>query len=580
MWPYTTHAIVFMSITTAVSALVAFWVWQRRRVSNAGYLAVSTLAVTLWSVGYLIELTQTGVAGLNFWNRVQYLFIQVTMFTWAAFVIQYTGNGHWLTSWRLVLGAAIPALTVLFAWTSDLHPLIWRDIQLNVAGAVPSTLSVRGPWYWVSVAYSYLLIMFGTFLLVRAFVRSPELYRRQAGTLLIGLSAPWLANILHIANLEPIPGLELTPLAFTITNISFAWNLFHNRLLDIMPVARAAIVERMRDAVIVLDAQNRVVDLNPAAQVLLARTDSESIGQPVDELLRNWPELSHYCHLGTDVQTEIGRAEGQNRQTFDLRLYSLSEKRRRPTGVLIVLRDITEQARATEQRELLIQELDAFAHTVAHDLKNPLTSIIAYSDLLASRYDRLDPERTFHYLDTIIQIGFKMDNIIAELLLLASVRNQDQVEICPLNMREIISGARQRLSALIEQSGAEIVEPETWPVASGHAAWVEEVWTNYLSNAIKYGGQPPHVELGATIQDGSIRFWVRDNGAGLAPEECARLFIMFTRLDQVRAEGHGLGLSIVQRIVDRLGGQVGVESQVGQGSTFWFTLKAASHEEE
>ncbi len=580
MWPYTTHAIIFMSLTAAVSVLVTLWVWRRRRTPSAGYLAASTLAVTLWSVGYLIELNQTTVAGLCFWNQVQYLFIQVTMFTWIAFVIQYTGNGRWLTPGRLILGAVIPALTVVFAWTNDLHGLVWQEIVLNVAGAVPSTLSVRGPWYWVAVGYSYLLILLGTFLLVRALVRSPELYRRQAGTLLIGLLAPWLANILHVVDMEPIPGLELTPLAFTLTNIAFAWNLFRNRLLDIMPVARAAIIERMRDAVIVLDAYNRVVDLNPAAQALLDRTDFDSIGQHVDELLHGWPELAAYCCQGTDVQVEIGRNAGQDRQTFDLRLYSLSERRWRPSGVLIVLRDMTEQARATEQRELLIQELDAFAHTVAHDLKTPLTSIIAYSDLLSSRQERLEPERMSQYLDTIVQIGFKMNNIIAELLLLASVRNQDQVEIGPLDMQKIVKGARQRLSALIDQSGAEIVEAEAWPVALGYAAWIEEVWANYLSNAIKYGGQPPHVELGATFEDEYVRFWVRDNGPGIAAGEQSRLFAQFTRLDQVRAEGYGLGLSIVRRIIDRLGGQVGVESQVGQGSTFWFMLKAVSQEEE
>jgi len=105
---------------------------------------------------------------------------------------------------------------------------------------------------------------------------------------------------------------------------------------------------------------------------------------------------------------------------------------------------------------------------------------------------------------------------------------------------------------------------------------VEEVWVNYLSNALKYGGQPPRVELGAEQKDEMVKFWMRDNGNGIAPEEQARLFTLFTRLE-VRAKGHGLGLSIVQRIVEKLGGQVGVESDgvPGHGSLFCFTLPAA-----
>jgi signal transduction histidine kinase len=124
---------------------------------------------------------------------------------------------------------------------------------------------------------------------------------------------------------------------------------------------------------------------------------------------------------------------------------------------------------------------------------------------------------------------------------------------------------------------AEIIKPSEWPVVLGHAPWVEEVWANYISNAMKYGGHPPRVELGATpLPNGSVRFWVHDNGNGLSPEARAQLFIAYTRLDKLRATGHGLGLSIVKRIVEKLGGTVGLESEdePGKGSTFSFTLPA------
>ena len=113
------------------------------------------------------------------------------------------------------------------------------------------------------------------------------------------------------------------------------------------------------------------------------------------------------------------------------------------------------------------------------------------------------------------------------------------------------------------------------PIAKGYAPWVEEVWANYLSNGLKYGDQPPRMELGATPQSGGmVRFWVQDHGPGLTPEAQAMLFTEFTRLSEIRAEGHGLGLSIVRRIMEKLGGQAGVESNgvSGQGSVFYFTL--------
>ena len=109
--------------------------------------------------------------------------------------------------------------------------------------------------------------------------------------------------------------------------------------------------------------------------------------------------------------------------------------------------------------------------------------------------------------------------------------------------------------------------------ALGHAPWVEEVWANYISNAIKYGGTPPRIELGGNRDGGGMaHFWVRDNGPGLDEQQLGQLFQEFSRVTPANAEGHGLGLSIVKRIVERLGGEVRVSSAIGQGSTFGFTL--------
>jgi signal transduction histidine kinase len=229
------------------------------------------------------------------------------------------------------------------------------------------------------------------------------------------------------------------------------------------------------------------------------------------------------------------------------------------------------------------EELDAFAHTVAHDLKTPLSLIIGHAGLLQDYAAMSSDDQLHHSLHLMIQNARKMSSIIDDLLLLAETRSAE-VDRKPLDMVSIVSEAQQRLADVAEQSHAEIVllDVSTWPVALGYAPWVEEVWANYLSNALKYGGQPPCIELGASPLPnpsplageggGRVRFWVRDNGVGLTPEDQARLFTPFTRLDQVHVKGHGLGLSIVRRIVEKLGGEVGVESQVGQGSTFSFTL--------
>lgn len=223
------------------------------------------------------------------------------------------------------------------------------------------------------------------------------------------------------------------------------------------------------------------------------------------------------------------------------------------------------------------EELDAFAHTVAHDLKNPLARIIGFAQVLEEEYLTLSDSELRRYLSIIVRDGYRANRIVDDLLLLASVR-QEEVELAPLNMAEIVEEALEQLAHDIEEAQAEIILPEKWPVVLGHRLWIEEVWFNYINNAIKYGGRPeestpPRVELGSDDYiDTQVRFWVRDNGLGLAPEEQELLFTPFTQLEHISSSGHGLGLSIVRRIVEKLGGRVSVESEIGRGSLFSFTL--------
>jgi len=224
-------------------------------------------------------------------------------------------------------------------------------------------------------------------------------------------------------------------------------------------------------------------------------------------------------------------------------------------------------------------QLDAFARTVAHDLKNPLNTVIGYADELVEicHEDNLLDTELRSQLNLIAKAGHKMEDIINALLLFARTSKAEEIAMQPLDMHTLLAQVQERLAFAIKENQATISLPSAFPIAVGYAPWVEEIWANYISNAIKYGGSPPSVEIGSTVQDddNTIRFWVRDNGQGLSEEAQAQLFIPFTRLRQNQAEGHGLGLSIVQQIVEKLGGQVGVDSQIGQGSTFYFTLSRA-----
>lgn len=241
------------------------------------------------------------------------------------------------------------------------------------------------------------------------------------------------------------------------------------------------------------------------------------------------------------------------------------------------MREMQQQLRQEiVERDGLIADLQAYAHTVAHDLRNPISSVLGFALLLETQFDLLDETERRQSLAAISQSMRTLTSIVDELLLLAEVR-QRELSLAPLALGEIAGSALERVADMAREADASITVQKQWPAAQGYAPWVEQIWINYLSNAIKYGGAPPIIEIGADTQPGGyIRCWVRDHGRGLTPEQQARLFTPFERLEQARATGHGLGLSIVKRIAAKLGGEVGVESSglPGEGSTFFFTLPA------
>lgn len=216
------------------------------------------------------------------------------------------------------------------------------------------------------------------------------------------------------------------------------------------------------------------------------------------------------------------------------------------------------------------EDLDAFAYMVAHDIVSPLSVLKGYVDTLQLGYGPdLTPQSTL-ILNHIASSTKKVISIVDALLMLVSAR-KDAIELEPVEMGEIVAEVIARVGA---DDCAPVKVASEWPVAIGFGPWIEEVWTNYLSNALKYGGAAEQIELGAEVEPEFIRFYVRDKGPGLDEEEQMMVFYPFQRLEPGKS-GHGLGLTIVQRIVEKMGGTVGVFSTPGAGSEFYFRLPKA-----
>lgn len=237
----------------------------------------------------------------------------------------------------------------------------------------------------------------------------------------------------------------------------------------------------------------------------------------------------------------------------------------------------------TLQKELLSKsedlaqknaELEAYAHTIAHSLKTPLAAASRFLEILQKfKSEGLSDDQ--RHLAQQATSALSMTGSAVDALLLLSTVSQRNVEVHELDMDSLVGQAMSQLEDLRASSRARIKLPRSWPRALGYGPWIGEVWLNLVSNALKYGGVPPDIEVGGTPHAGMVRFWVRDNGTTLSDSQRDRVFVPFTRLQQDRAAGHGLGLATVQRIVARLGGTVGASARPQGGNEFYFSLPVA-----
>lgn len=344
---YTPYAIPFLAAAVVAGGLVVF-IWRRRNTRGATALALLSLAALIWTLGYGLEIAGADLATKIFWGKVQYFGIVTVPLLWLIFSLQYTSHDKWLTRRNLALLVVIPVVTLVLALTTEAHGLIWSEYHVDALGPVPVLAVTHGLWFWVYWIYSQALVLTGTIFILRFLLSPPGLYRGQAIALLIAVVIPWLGNALYVLGLNPIPQLDLTPLAFTFSAAALTVGIFYFHLTDLAPVARESVVEGMNDGVIVFDPQGRIVDLNPAAQRLLSLSAARAVGRHASEIFQAWPDLLTRYLTASEARDEITTGEGEERGHYELQLSTLRDRRGRTNAHVLTVRDISERKRAEE----------------------------------------------------------------------------------------------------------------------------------------------------------------------------------------------------------------------------------------
>ncbi len=599
--PWLSYLPIFLSLL--LSSTVALNAWRHRQSPGIRTYAYVTLAEISWVIGYIFELASPSLAGKVFWDDFQFIGSLFVPLFLMFFAYEYTGQEKRLPRRARVALVAIPVLFLILLYTNPLHGLV-RTPTAHIVSGKPFDVLLYDftPLMWASFIFMYLTYIIATILFIRNLFRQHRLFRTQTLIILLGFVFPFLGSIPGIAGIIILGQRDITPYTFGVANLIFAWGLFRYGLFEIAPIARDAIMEFMSDVVIVVDAQSRIVDINPAALLGLETSANQVIGLPISQLLEDRPELIRFFQSDGPLREDVFYASPSGVEfILDTFMSPLYDQNNNLVGRLLVARDISEERKAQaelrkayDQLELRVQqrtaelekvnrdleqknaELERFTYTVSHDLKTPLVTISGYlgylkQDLASGNVERLNKDT-----DRIASAVSKMDKLLKDLLELSRIGrmvNPSQT----IQFQDLVDEALEIVHGRLDAGKITVQTQPNLPLIRGDKPRLTEVLQNLLDNAAKFMGDQPNplIEIGVQDgQDGWSVFFVRDNGMGIEPEYHEQIFGLFNRLDP-RIEGTGIGLALVKRIIEFHGGKIWVESELGKGSTFYFTLENA-----
>lgn len=328
-------------LAAIVSAGFAVTIWRLRHAPGAISLFVHMLGLAIWSGANAALWLSTSLRAQLFWLDFTALGLAIIPFTFFTFSLQVTRNEQPLTRRLAFLLALEPLAGLLLVWTNNSHHLVYSPAQLWITNGLAELQWRPGLWLRVNTVYMILIISAGIWFLARSVSRNGKLHRQQMGIILAGACLPLIAELVQLSPLSKANwNLDLSPLLFTSSGGLYFYAISRRKFLDLVPVAHSRLLQSMTDGMIVLDLQDRIVEVNPAAEHFLGIQSAQVIGRKVRETLSGWEETTKPFWDQTDIRTEIVVMQDIPR-TIDLNVTPLTDRKKRTTGRVLVFRDIT-----------------------------------------------------------------------------------------------------------------------------------------------------------------------------------------------------------------------------------------------
>lgn len=551
--------------------------------SNEGvrWFAFTLLNGAIWTFFYGLELASLDLPTIYFWIKFEYIGIVLLPVTWLMFCVKYTGKDNRLQNryllWVLLLISAAVYIAIL---TNESHHLYYKSLNLHLEAPLPLINVQKGPLHYLFTIYFYLIILWGNYLLISNTRNSDPLFKSQTFLLVIATAIPLIFHMLGFLGWGVLGHMNVTPFAFTISFFATGLGLLKFNLFDIVPIAKEQLIAAMTDGLMVIDAKNHIIEINPAMKRILGGEGAVYIGKPLPDilyhtgLLKNIREHKH-------GKIAISEGVGLKDRVYLTEIIPLKGRKHRFKGTLLLFTDITEERNNQNLLETQAQELmrhnelkDKLFSIVSHDLKGPVLGVKEILDLSKRGY--ITPDDFTEILpalsDSIDGVAMLLENLLAwsRSQLKGEFMDRSVFDIYQLIQRQRAwvepVAALKKIQVEINSEGSIMV------FADKHM--VELVIRNLLNNAVKFCSLGDRISVHVINQKEDVKIAVKDTGVGISHDNLQRLRRgdSFTTFGSNNEAGTGLGLLLVRDYVQKNGGTLRIESQENEGSEFSFVL--------
>jgi PAS domain S-box-containing protein/putative nucleotidyltransferase with HDIG domain len=350
-WQLSLSVLAEAGTALAILIIAVYFPW--RDVSRRANLIGSSLLViaTFWILTHALEIGIPVASTKAYLMGLQLVWGLIALTLWLMYIIHYTAARKWQTSRIYALFSLMPLLALLAVATNHIYGLMWTAPGLDIHNPYLPLKPTYGLAYWACMAYMGALIASGSFLILKKVVRQHNFRRWEPWPLILAAVLPLLVAFLEVTDFTPSLGLTIgiTPFFSSVGSIVLTWSLPRFHLQRVIPVARYTVFEQIGDGVVVLNMQNRIVDLNPAAERLAGYASSEALGLPVEQVWANWPSHIVLSEQASPTVEELILARSGERKTYNLHPYTIPDQKNRPLNKVVLMIETTERKRVEEQ---------------------------------------------------------------------------------------------------------------------------------------------------------------------------------------------------------------------------------------